>query len=145
MWAFFIITVSVEIGLALTEWAGMPNVHSAWHDPNKENPFHPKCLEILCQMFLLIFTSLVTLGHLFFSLNFCFPTLCHLLVPFWLLRWSPYISVSQFWSKDNIHQSQLRESARNSVSWAQIMTYQISIYIPRWRVCSLALHVPLSH
>lgn len=48
MWAFFIITVSVEIRLALTEWAGMPNVHNAWHDPNKENPFHPKCLLRYC-------------------------------------------------------------------------------------------------
>ena len=46
--AFFIITVSVETQLALTEWAGMPNVHSAWHDPNKENPFHPKCLLRYC-------------------------------------------------------------------------------------------------
>lgn len=26
----------------------MPNVHNAWHDPNKENPFHPKCLSRYC-------------------------------------------------------------------------------------------------
>lgn len=80
--ALFIIAVSVETRRALTEWAGMPNVHNAWRDPNKENPFPPKCLLRCCWMLLLLFTSLVTLGHLFLSLDFCFPTFCHLLAPF---------------------------------------------------------------
>lgn len=135
--ALFIITVSVETRLALTEWAGMPNVHNAWRDPNKENPFPPKCLLRYCWMFLLLFNHSCDSGSFLPFSRFLLSYFCHLLVPFWLPIWSLYISVSLFRSQGQHPSESAQESARNSVSWAQTVTYQISIDIPRWLVCSL--------
>jgi len=106
--AFFIITVSVETRLALTEQAGMPNVHNAWRDPNKENPFHPKCLLRYCARCSSYFLPLLWLWVIY----------SFLLISAFLLFaicWSPFdcldgafISVFLYLGpKDNIHQSQL--------------------------------------